>query len=80
MSDRLFLAIAKGLAFLILWIAAAVVLFRFGVGSLWGSRSDLGLLAAPFLAAFGVLGLAWLALAMVRDIRRGLAQPKEPLA
>lgn len=72
--ERLLITAAKCLAATMIWIALAVILFRFGVGSLWGSRSDLGVAAAPFLAAFSVLALAYLAVAIIRYIKKDIAQ------
>lgn len=73
MTDRQYFSAAKAVAYLILFVAAVVVLLRLVVGPLWGSASDLGMIAAVLAAAGGVLGLAWLARLMVRDVAKGLA-------
>jgi|GEM_PF-1832152 len=69
-TERALIGLAKVVAYAILIITAAVVLFRFGVGALWGSGSDLGLIAAPGLGALGVIGLAYLVVLANRDTRR----------
>ena len=68
--ERQILAIAWALAYAIVWTAAAIVLFRLGVAGLWGSGTNVGLVAAVALAAVGVLGLGYLAVAMIRDWRK----------
>ena len=55
---------------MIVWAVLLVALFRYGVGELWGSGNDLGVIAAPVLAAFGALALSYLAVLMVRDLRK----------
>lgn len=67
--DRTLIGLAKAVAYVILIATAAVVVFRFGVGTLWGSRSDLGMIAAPAVAAFGVIGLAYAVRLAARDLR-----------
>lgn len=70
MYESQFIGAAKGAAYALLWIAAAMTLFRGVVGPLWGSASDYGLFGAVAAAAFGVLGLAWVALVMFRDVAK----------
>lgn len=48
---------AKATAYLAGWVFLAVVLLRVIVGPLWGSGTDLGLVAAPATFAVGVLAL-----------------------
>jgi hypothetical protein len=69
-TDRTVLGIAKFVAYVIGWLVVAVLIFRFAVPALWGSRSDLGLIAAPAAGALGVAVLAWLALILYRDLRK----------
>jgi hypothetical protein len=68
--ERNILAVARAIAYAIVWVAVAVVVFRIGVAGLWGSGSDLGLVAAVALCAVAVIGLAWLAVFMLRDLSR----------
>ena len=70
MNDRTLLAAGKAAAYVVLLLAAALALFRGGVATLWGSASDLGLVAAVLLAAVGMIALVWLGGVMVRDVRR----------
>jgi hypothetical protein len=67
---------AKATAYLIGWLFLAVVLMRVIVGPLWGSGTDVGLVAAPAAFAAGVLGLGWLARLLLRDLSKTL--PKDP--
>lgn len=59
---------AKATAYLAGWIALAVVLLRVIVGPLWGSGTDIGLVAAPLAFAAGVVGLGKLALVMLDSL------------
>lgn len=61
---------AKAAAYLIGWLSLAVVLLRVIVGPLWGSATDIGLVAAPIAFAVGVAGLGKLASILIRDIAR----------
>jgi hypothetical protein len=63
---------AKATAYLIGWLFLAVVLLRVVVGPLWGSGTDLGLIAAPAAFAAGVLVLGWLAKFLLRDLSKTL--------
>ena len=67
---------AKATAYLVGWLFLAVVLMRVVVGPLWGSGTDIGLVAAPAAFAVGVLALAWLARLLLRDLSKTL--PKDP--
>jgi hypothetical protein len=70
---------AKATAYLAGWVFLAIVLLRVVVGPLWGSGTDLGLVAAPAAFAVGVLALGKLAVVMVRDVSKTLkSQPKDP--
>lgn len=70
---------AKATAYLVGWVFLAVVLLRVVVGPLWGSGTDIGLVAAPAAFAGGVLALGWLATVMLRDLSKTLkTQPKDP--
>jgi hypothetical protein len=66
--ERNILAAARAIAYAIVWVAIAVAVFRLGVARLWGSGSDIGLVAAVALCAAAVLGLGWLAVFMLRDL------------
>lgn len=68
--ERNILAVARAIAYAIVWVAVAVAAFRIGVAGLWGSGSDLGLVAAVILAAATVIGLGWLAVLMLRDLNK----------
>ena len=68
--ERNILAVALAIAYAIVWVAVAVAVFRIGVAGLWGSGSDLGLVAAVALAAGAVIGLGWLAVLMLRDLAK----------
>ena len=68
--ERNILAVARAIAYAIVWVAVAVAIFRIGVAGLWGSGSDVGLIAAVVLAAAAVMGLAWLAVLMLRDLSK----------
>lgn len=70
--ERTILGLARAIAYAIVWIAAAVGVFRLGVAQLWGSGSDLGLIAAVVLAAAAVMALAYVGVLMLRDLRRRL--------
>jgi hypothetical protein len=67
--ERLLMGVSKALAWAISIMAAAVVLFRYTVGFLWGSGSDLGMIAAPFVAAFGLVAIAYFITLAVRNVR-----------
>lgn len=67
---------AKATAYLVGWVVLAVILMRVIVGPLWGSGTDLGLVAAPAAFAVGILALAWLARLLLRDLSKTL--PKDP--
>jgi hypothetical protein len=69
-QERAFIGVAWAIAYAIVWFALLILLFRYGVAALWGSGNDLGLVAAPVLAAAGVVGLSYLAVIMVRDLRK----------
>ncbi len=53
--------LGKAVALLTIWVVLAVVLVRVVVGPLWGSGTDLGLIAAPLAFALGAAGLIFLA-------------------
>ena len=53
--------LGKAVALLTIWVVLAVVLVRVIVGPLWGSGTDLGLIAAPLAFALGAAGLIFLA-------------------
>ena len=74
---RALIGTAKAAACVIVWLMAAVVVIRLGVPMLWGSGSDLGLVAAPLLAAGGLIGLAYLAVGMVRLVSRDFRQSRD---
>lgn len=61
---------AKATAYLVGWVALGVVLIRVVVGPLWGSATDVGLIAAPIAFATGVIGLGKLASIMLKDLRK----------
>lgn len=61
---------AKAAAYLVGWVALVVVLIRVIVGPLWGSATDIGLIAAPIAFAVGVIGLGKLASIMLKDLRK----------
>ena len=61
---------AKATAYLIAWTSLAIILLRVVVGPLWGSATDIGLIAAPIAFALGVVGLGKLASIMLRDINK----------
>lgn len=61
---------AKAAAYLIGWVALAVALIRVIVGPLWGSATDMGLIAAPLAFAIGVVGLGKLASIMLKDLQK----------
>lgn len=69
-TERVMIGIAKALVYAISILTAAIVLFRYTLGFLWGSGSDLGMIAAPFVGALGVLGLTYLIIFADRDVRR----------
>ncbi|WP_091738920.1 hypothetical protein [Phenylobacterium immobile] len=70
MSSTHLFGAAKAVSYTILFIAAVAVLFRGVVNTLWGSGSELGLLGAVGAAALGVLGLAWFAMVLVKDVAK----------
>lgn len=72
MTDRQYFSAAKAVAYVILFVAAVITLLRIVIGPLWGSASDLGMIAAVLAGAGGVLALAWLARVMMRDVTKGL--------
>jgi hypothetical protein len=70
--ERTILGVARAIAYAIVWIAAAVGVFRLGVAQLWGSGSDLGLVGAVLLAAVAIMALAYVGVVMLRDLDRRL--------
>lgn len=76
MTDRQYFSAAKAVAYIILFVAAVITLLRIVIGPLWGSASDLGMIAAVLAGAGGVLALAWLARVMMRDVAKGLGPDK----
>lgn len=72
--EKLLLIAGKAVAGLIGIIVATIALFRGVVTFLWGSHSDLGLLAAPFVAVVGLLIIAYIALLIVRHIKAEIAR------
>jgi hypothetical protein len=70
--ERTILGVARAIAYAIVWIAAAVGVFRLGVAQLWGSGSDLGLVGAVLLAAAAIMALAYVGVVMLRDLNRRL--------
>lgn len=74
--ERTILGLARAIAYAIVWIAAAVGVFRLGVAQLWGSGSDLGLIGAVLLAAVAVMALAYVGVIMLRDLNRRLGGGK----
>jgi thiosulfate reductase cytochrome b subunit len=75
MSEREVMGTAKACAYTIVWLAALIVLLRLIVGALWGSATDIGLIAAVAALAAGVVGLAWLAFFFWRDVNRHFRDP-----
>lgn len=69
-QERSVIGVAWAVAYAIVWLVLLVLLFRYGVGALWGSGNDLGVIAAPVLAAAGIVGLTYLAVIMLRDLRK----------
>lgn len=61
---------AKATAYLIGWLSLAVILLRVIVGPLWGSATNIGLVAAPLAFAVGVVALGKLAALMLRDLSK----------
>lgn len=61
---------AKGVAYLVAWVALVVILMRVIVGPLWGSATDVGLVAAPCAFAAGVAGLIWLGTLLLKDLKK----------
>ena len=61
---------AKATVYLVAWVSLAIVLIRVVVGPLWGSATDIGLVAAPIAFAVGVVGLGKLASILIRDIAK----------
>lgn len=61
---------AKATAYLIGWLALAVILIRVIVGPLWGSATDIGLIAAPIAFALGVVALGKLASILLKSIAK----------
>ena len=53
-------------------VVAAALVFRGLVGTLWGSHSDLGVLAAPFAGVAGLAGIAWLVGKMWNDLQKDI--------
>jgi hypothetical protein len=64
---------AKATAYLVVWMSLAVVLVRVVVGPLWGSATDIGLVAAPIAFALGVVALGKLASIMLKNIAQDRA-------
>jgi hypothetical protein len=62
--------LGKAVALLTIWVVLAVVLVRVVVGPLWGSGTDLGLIAAPLVFALGAAGLIFLASRFVAIVTR----------
>lgn len=76
--DRQLIGAAKAVSYFIVWVAAAVTLYRGIVGPLWGSQSDYGLFGAVAAGALGLIGLAWLASILAKDVTSHFqSQPKK---
>lgn len=70
---------AKAAAYLVGWVFLAIVLMRVVVGPLWGSGTDIGLIAAPIAFIAGVLALGKLAVTLLRDLSKTLkTESKDP--
>lgn len=70
---------AKAAAYLVGWVFLAIVLIRVVVGPLWGSGTDIGLIAAPIAFIAGVLALGKLAVILLRDVSKTLkTESKDP--
>lgn len=65
-------AVGKTFSYGVIVAAIAMALFRGGVGALWGSHSDFGLVAAILLAVAGIFGLLWLIEKMAKDVMKTL--------
>jgi hypothetical protein len=64
---------AKATAYLVIWVSLAIVLVRVVVGPLWGSATNIGLVAAPIAFALGVVALGKLASIMLKAIAKDRA-------
>lgn len=72
--DNVLKIVSKMMIYVTVLIVALVILLRGVVGTLWGSHSDFGVLAAPFAGAFGLVGILWLANKMYKDLSQDINQ------
>lgn len=75
--DNVLKIVGKAVAYAVVLIVAVALVFRGLVGTLWGSHSDIGVLAAPFAGILGFLGILWLAGRLFKDLQNDLNSEKE---
>lgn len=75
--NKSFRVISKSAIYFTILIVLSIILFRVVVGSLWGSHSDIGLIAAPFVAVFGVVGIFWTSMKMTKDLQKEIEKDIE---
>jgi hypothetical protein len=75
--DREFKLATRIIVFAMIWLVCLWALFRLAIPWLWGEPLALAPVLAFAAAVLGVVALAYLALAMVRNIRAQLARNPE---
>jgi uncharacterized membrane protein YjjP (DUF1212 family) len=76
-NDRVIWGLAKTAVYSVLMLAAVIALFRYGVAGLWGSGSDLGLLAAVAVGCLGTLGLVKTGVFLAKDVVKTFASKEK---
>jgi hypothetical protein len=61
--------VSKAMVYPVILAALLVGLLRGIVPTIWGSHSDLALFLAPVVAVLGLVGLLWLTVKAVQDIK-----------
>jgi len=69
--------ISKGLFYATTLLVGFILLTRIGVNYLWGSHVFYGVLAAPFVLVFGIIGLMWLGNIMWNNIKKDIQKYDE---
>lgn len=75
--DREFKLATRIIVFAMIWLVCLWALFRLAIPWLWGEPIALAPVLAFAAAVLGVVALAYLALAMVRNVRAQLARNTE---
>lgn len=72
--DTMLKIVMKFIVYITLIVVLTVILFRGVIGALWGSHTDVGVLAAPFVGALGLCGILWIAVKLIKDLEKDRIQ------